>query len=224
MEFTTVGGLLLWGAVVGLDLATIAQVMIARPLVAGVVAGWIIGDVQAGLIVGAILELFALEVLPFGAARYPDYGLGAVAAAATAGGAPGVFGIGIGVAVGLLIAYLGEVAIQLVRQRTAADVVSCRKVIDSGDFRVIYRLHLRGILRDAARAIALTGLGLLLAAAVRIAMPVGVRGAVLLGAVAMGVGLGTTLVSGTRIAQDGRRGLVWLAAGLLAGVAWVVVR
>lgn len=224
MEFTTVGGLLLWGAVVGLDLATIAQVMIARPLVAGVVAGWIIGDVQTGLIVGAILELFALEVLPFGAARYPDYGLGAVAAAATAGGAPGVFGIGIGVGVGLLIAYLGEIAIQLVRQRTAADVVSRREVIDSGDVSVIYRLHLRGIVRDAARAIALTGLGLLLATAVRIAMPVSVRGAVLLGAVAMGVGLGTTLVSGTRIARDTRGGLLWLAAGLLAGVAWVVVR
>ena len=224
MEFTTVGGLLLWGAVVGLDLATIAQVMIARPLVAGVVAGWIIGDVQAGLIVGAILELFALEVLPFGAARYPDYGLGAVAAAATAGGAPGVLGIGIGVAVGLLIAYLGEIAIQLIRQRTAADVVSRREVIDSGDVRVIYRLHFGGIVRDAARAIALTGVGLLLAAAVRIAMPVSVRGAVLLGAVAMGVGLGTTLVSGTMIARDARGGLVWLAAGLLAGVAWVVVR
>jgi mannose/fructose/N-acetylgalactosamine-specific phosphotransferase system component IIC len=224
MEFTTVGGLMLWGAVVGLDLATIAQVMIARPLVAGVVAGWIIGDVQAGLIVGAILELFALEVLPFGAARYPDYGLGAVAAAATAGGAPGVFGIGTGVAVGLLIAYLGEIAIQLVRQRTAVDVARHREVIDSGDIRVIYRLHLRGIVRDAARAIALTGLGLLLAAGVRIAMPLDVRGTVLLSAVAMGVGLGTTLVSGTKIARDARGGLVWLAAGLLAGVAWVVVR
>ena len=72
MEFTAMGGLMVWGALVGLDLATLAQVMIARPLVAGVVAGLIVGDVQSGLIVGAVLELFAMEVLPFGAARYPD--------------------------------------------------------------------------------------------------------------------------------------------------------
>jgi hypothetical protein len=128
------------------------------------------------------------------------------------------------VAVGLVIAHLGEIAIQFVRQRTAVDVARRREVIDSGDVRVIYSLHLRGIVRDAARAIALTGLGLLIAAGVRITMPLDVRGTVLLSAVAMGVGLGTTLVSGTKIARDARGGLVWLAAGLLAGVAWVVVR
>ena len=32
MEFATAGWLLLWGTVVGLDLAVVAQVMVARPL------------------------------------------------------------------------------------------------------------------------------------------------------------------------------------------------
>ncbi len=222
MEFTTMGGLVVWGTLVGLDLATLAQVMIARPIVAGVVAGWIVGDAQSGLIVGAILELFAMEVLPFGAARYPDYGLGAVAAAATAAGAPDVFGIGIAVAVGLVIAYVGEMSIQFVRQRTTVDIHRHRDVIDSGDVRVIYRLHRRGVLRDFGRAASLTAVGLILAVAVRATIPVTLRGAVVLSAVAIGVGLGTTFVSGVRIARDARHGWIWLVSGLVAGVVWVV--
>jgi mannose/fructose/N-acetylgalactosamine-specific phosphotransferase system component IIC len=224
MEFATVGWLLLWGTAVGLDLATVAQVMVARPLVAAAVAGWIVGDVQTGLIVGAVLELFALEVLPFGAARYPDYGVGAVSAVATAAGAPGMLGIGVGVAVGLVVAYLGEIAIQLVRQQTAMDVKRRREAIDSGDVHTITRAHLRGIRRDAQRALGLAGLGLLIATVVRAAPPVTVRGAVLLSTVAMGVGLGTTVLSGVRIARHARGGWVWLAAGLVVGTAWVVVR
>ncbi len=222
MEFTTMGGLLVWGTLVGLDLVTIAQVMIARPIVAGVVAGWIVGDAQSGLIVGAILELFAMEVLPFGAARYPDYGLGAVAASVTAAGAPDVFGIGIAVAVGLVIAYLGEMSIQFVRQRNTLDIQRHRDAIDSGDVRVIYRLHRRGVLRDFGRAASLTAGGLILAAAVSATIPITLRGAVVLSAVAIGVGLGTTFVSGVRIARDARRGWIWLVSGLVAGAVWVV--
>ncbi len=224
MEFATAGWLLLWGTVVGLDLATVAQVMVARPMVAAAVAGWIVGDVQAGLIIGAVLELFALEVLPFGAARYPDYGVGAVAAVATAAGAPGLLGVGMGIAVGLVVAYLGEIAIQLVRQQTAMDVQRRREAIDSGDVNAIYRTHLRGIRRDAQRALGLAGLGLLIATVVRHTAQVTLGGAVLLSAVAMGVGLGTTFVSGLRIARHAHGGWVWLVTGLLAGVAWVVVR
>ncbi len=222
MEFTTMGGLMVWGTLVSLDLATLAQIMIARPIVAGVVAGWILGDVQSGLIVGAILELFAMEVLPFGAARYPDYGLGAVAASATAAGAPDVFGIGVAVAVGLVIAFLGETTIQLVRQRTTIDIQRHRDLIDAGDVRVIYRLHRRGMLRDFGRAVSLTAVGLVLAAAVRATVPITLRGAVVLSAVAIGVGLGTMFVSGVRIARDGRHGWIWLVSGLVAGAVWAV--
>ena len=222
MEFTAMGGLMVWGTIVGLDLATLAQVMIARPIVAGVVAGWIVGDVQSGLIVGAVLELFAMEVLPFGAARYPDYGLGAVAASATAAGAPDVFGIGIAVAVGLVIASLGETSIQFVRQRTTVDIQRHRDAIDAGDVRVIYRLHWRGVLRDFGRAVSLTAVGLILSAIVRGTVPVTLRGAVVLSAVAIGVGLGTTFISGVRIAGGARHGWIWLVSGLVAGAAWVV--
>ena len=61
-----------------------------------------------------------------------------------------------------------------------------------------------------------------MAAAVRATMPVTVRGAVVLTAVAIGVGLGTTFVSGVRVARFGPRGWIWLASGLVAGAVWVV--
>jgi PTS system mannose-specific IIC component len=81
-ELTLVSGLLLvgWGTLVALDLVSVPQAMIARPIVAGAVAGWMCGDLDAGLRVGLLFELFALDVLPVGAVRYPDYGPATVVA------------------------------------------------------------------------------------------------------------------------------------------------
>lgn len=147
----TLAWLLLWGTVVGLDLVSVGQVMIARPLVAGTVAGAIAGDPVGGATVGAVLELFALDVLPVGAARYPDYGLGAVAAAATAAGAPGALGTGVGVCVGLAVAYLGEVGIRAVRGLNTADVRYRREALDAGDSAAVRGTQLRGLMRDTVR-------------------------------------------------------------------------
>lgn len=224
MEPNTAIGLVLWGTLVGLDLASIGQVMINRPLVAGTVAGAILGDAQAGLMVGVILELFALEVLPFGAARYPDYGLGAVAAAAVVVGAPGLFGLGLGVVVGLVVAYAGEMGVQLVRRRTSADVRRHQTALDAGDVSTIYRVHFRGIGRDALRAAGLTALGIGLASITRIVHPTTVRTAVVLSSVAIGVGLGTALLGGVRMARGNRARRAWFATGIVVGTIWVVVR
>ena len=53
--------LLIWGSLVALDLVSLPQAMFSRPLVAGTVAGWIAGDVEAGLRTGVLFELFALD-------------------------------------------------------------------------------------------------------------------------------------------------------------------
>ena len=70
--------MVLLGAVLGLDVVSFPQAMISRPLVAATLAGWLAGNAAAGLLVGATLELFALETLPFGASRYPEWGSAAV--------------------------------------------------------------------------------------------------------------------------------------------------
>ncbi|HEY8468064.1 MAG TPA: PTS sugar transporter subunit IIC [Longimicrobiales bacterium] len=72
----------LWGGLVGLDAASFPQIMISRPLVAATVTGLIAGRPADGLALGIVLEAFALLTLPVGAARYPESGTAAVAAAA----------------------------------------------------------------------------------------------------------------------------------------------
>ena len=68
----------LLGGLLGLDVVSFPQAMISRPLVAATIAGWLIGDSATGLLVGAALELIALDTLPFGASRYPEWGSAAV--------------------------------------------------------------------------------------------------------------------------------------------------
>lgn len=216
-------GLLAWGVVVGLDLVSVAQVMVARPFVAGTVAGLITGDPGVGVMVGITLELFALDLLPVGAARYPDYGPASVAAVATASGAPGVLGLGPAVAVGLLVAYAGEFSLQVVRQLNSTDARRHRAPLDAGELPVIRRVHLLGILRDTLRVLAVTALGLALAGAVRRWLPLGIRGAILVATVAVGAALAVGATGALRLAGRGS-GRAWLAAGFVLAVVWLVAR
>lgn len=71
-----------WGGLVGVDATSFAQLMLSRPLVAAPVTAAFYGRPLEGLVLGMILELFALPILPIGAARYPESGTAAVAATA----------------------------------------------------------------------------------------------------------------------------------------------
>src|SRR3989449_7409346 len=66
--------LLLWGTLVGLDLVSVPQMMIARPIVAGPIAGAMLGDLGAGLPMGVLLAPFQYDLIPLGAAPYPECG------------------------------------------------------------------------------------------------------------------------------------------------------
>lgn len=68
------------GGWVGLDGTSFPQLMISRPLVAGALAGWVVGAPAEGVLLGAILEAFHLAILPIGAARYPETGTATAAA------------------------------------------------------------------------------------------------------------------------------------------------
>src|SRR5207245_2905761 len=110
--------LLAWGTLVGLDLVSVPQMMIARPLVAGPIAGAMLGDVATGLQLGVLFELFQYDILPMGATRYPEYGpatVAAVSAALAAGTAgtlrlvgrgPGLRWFAAGVVGGTVVAWL----------------------------------------------------------------------------------------------------------------------
>ncbi len=72
------------GGVISLDVMTIWQVMISRPLVTAPIIGWLCGDMWVGLVIGIILELIWINILPLGAVIPPDVSAAAIMATAQA--------------------------------------------------------------------------------------------------------------------------------------------
>jgi PTS system mannose-specific IIC component len=215
--------LVIWGTIVGLDLVSVPQAMVARPVVAGTVAGWLAGDVDAGLRLGVLFELFALDVLPVGAVRYPDYGPATVVAVALASDSPWQISLGFSAALGLALAVLGGFGLQLVRRANARAIQHRAAALAAGESSAIRRLQYGSLLRDAARGAVLTGLGLVCAwLLARYAWP-DPSTALGLTLVAVGCGLSAVIGGALRSAGRGPR-LRWLGAGALVGLLGAALR
>jgi len=215
--------LVIWGTLVGLDLVSVPQAMIARPVIAGAVAGWLAGDVEAGLRVGVLFELFALDVLPVGAVRYPDYGPATVAATALAADSPWQFALGLSAALGLAIAVLGGFTLQLVRRANARAIQHRTAALAAGESGAIRRLQYGSLMRDAARGAGLTALGLACAWALGRYAWLDRSTALGLTLVAVGCGLSAVIGGALRSAGRGPR-LRWLGAGALVGLLAAALR
>ena len=225
MSLESLIALLGWGTLVGVDLVSVPQMMIARPIVAGTVAGAILGDFEAGLKLGVVFELLQYDILPVGAVRYPEYGPATVAAVATAHAAVGALGLGLGAVVGLVTGLVGGVSMHLLRRINSRIVNEASGVLESGDPRALLRLHVGGMLRDFARAALVTALGLAFAWSVPPALA-GVltpRGAIVLAVAAVAAALAAGAAGTLRLVGRGPN-LAWFAAGLGGGVvvvAWL---
>jgi PTS system mannose-specific IIC component len=214
--------LLLWGTLVGLDLVSVPQAMISRPLVAGTVAGALAGDVEAGLRIGVLFELFALDVLPVGAARYPDYGPATVSAVALGVGTPWQLGLGISTGFGLVLAVLGGWSLLIVRRWNARAIQRRAAALAAGESSAIRWLQYGGLARDALRGFILTLTGLVLASTISESIRLDRQSAVAFTLVAIGSGLAAAISGTVRGAGRGNR-LKWLVAGLAAGIVLVVL-
>lgn len=216
--------LLAWGIVVGLDLVSVPQAMLARPIVVGTVAGVILGDVEAGLRVGVLLELFALDVLPVGASWYPDYGPATVGATAYAAGMSGwESSLGIACAIGLAVGLLGGASLQWLRHRVVRDLNARSGELAAGRSAAIRGLQYRSIARDAVRSALLTLVALALAEAAARWLALDPRTEQTLSLVAVGCGLAAVIGGALRSAGRGAR-MRWFVAGaagtaLLLGIA-----
>jgi len=215
--------LLVWGTVVALDLVSVPQAMLSRPLVVGTVAGWLVGDVEAGLRVGVVLELFALDVLPIGAVRYPDYGPATVAAVALAAGAPWELGLGLSVGLALVLAALGGWSLQAVRRRNAHAIQHRAAALAAGESGAIRRLQYGSLFRDAMRGAGLTAFGLACAWVLGHYAWLDRSTALGLTLVAVGCGLSAVIGGALRGAGRGPR-LRWLGAGALVGLLAAALR
>ena len=221
-EFPLVS-LLVWGTIVGLDLASMLQGLFNRPLVAGAVAGVILNDPMAGLRIGLALELFALDVLPVGASRYPDYGAATVAAVALGAGQAWTAALGPSVLLGLVLAHFGGLTTVLHRRVTAWALARAETALDRGDPGIASKVHLVGLLADLARSAALAAIGLLAAALLTRAPQLDVATQRALAIVVVAGGFVAVIGGALRRAGTARR-MVWLAGGMAIGVLGLALR
>ncbi len=211
--------LLAWGIIAGLDQVSVLQGLLSRPLVAGTVAGAIIGDLEGGIRIGAVLELFALDILPVGASRYPDFGGASVAAVTLGAGEPWPLGLGPSVLLGLVLASIGGWSLVLNRRITAWALHRHAAALDQGDPGVARHIHALGLLVDLGRSAAMMGLGLGTAAlALRFGPRLDVPTARALGLVVILGGL-SAMVGGALRRAGTRRRFGWLLGGAAAGLA-----
>jgi mannose/fructose/N-acetylgalactosamine-specific phosphotransferase system component IIC len=107
--------LTLWAIFCIFDVLGPTLIYASRPLIAGTVAGLIIGDLTLGMAVGATLELTALGIYTYGGATIPDYTTGAIVGTALAHASSGDFthqlsiGITVGIPAALLLTALDPV-------------------------------------------------------------------------------------------------------------------
>src|SRR4029450_3142399 len=142
----------LWGMLAGIDLVSFPQAMLGRPLAASTATGLLLGDVATGLRIGILLECYALDVLPVGAARYPDYGPAAVTAVFAATLVPGQDLTGLAVMLGLVMALVGGHGMELQRRFNGRLVQRAAPALAEGDARALARLQGMGLLADAFRS------------------------------------------------------------------------
>ena len=148
----------LLAGVIGLDVVSFPQAMVSRPIVAATLGGAFVGAPVAGLVCGAALECLALEALPVGASRYPEWGsasvvAGAVAATgATAGVMPQAGAFAVAVALGIATAWLGGLSMITHRQIIAGFARPRLGQLAAGNRNTVVGLQVFGMTLDLVRA------------------------------------------------------------------------
>ncbi|HYU52864.1 MAG TPA: PTS sugar transporter subunit IIC, partial [Gemmatimonadaceae bacterium] len=143
----------LLGALLGLDVVSFPQAMVSRPIVAATLAGSFVGNPPAGLLIGVVLEMIALDTLPFGASRYPEWGSAAVVGgalfAAQPAGMPGA--LPASTLAALLTASISGWSMVVLRRTIAGRLERSRDRIEDGSRDALLSLHLSGMSLDLLR-------------------------------------------------------------------------
>ena len=225
----SVGDLLplaLLGGLLGLDVVSFPQAMLSRPIVAGTAAGLLLGDAGSGLLLGAVLELIALETLPFGASRYPEWGSAAVTGGAIFvqhAAAPGALALAM---VGALAtAMVSGWSMVKIREMNAHWARRHRGGLDAGSRGTVIGLQLFGMTADFFRGAILTALAYgLMTPLMRTALGVWGFDARISRAAAVAVAASVALAAAWKVlhATPGARWLFGLgfAAGIVMLATW----
>ena len=136
----------------GLDRVALVQSMISRPLVAGPLAGLVLGNPLVGLEAGMLLELLWLGRLPVGAAIPPDdtqVTIGATVLALSLEAVPGFHGgmplVILCVLTAIPLGKFGQIFDRLARSANDRLASAAEKALASGDQAAVERIHLMGL-------------------------------------------------------------------------------
>lgn len=223
LPFAVLGGLL------GLDVVSFPQAMLSRPVVAATIAGAFAGSALEGLLLGAIVELFALEMLAVGASRYPEWG-----SASVVGG--GIFAAGAveqpiapmlaaSVAATLLVGWVGGWSMFGLRKLNGVLARRALPALERGERKAVLRLQITGLTTDFVRGALLAGLGIAALAplAARVGASTGVSYTAFLVAV-WGLALAAAVSAFWGIIRGASGAAWWLLGGLAVGALVLVVR
>ncbi|HEX7594708.1 MAG TPA: PTS sugar transporter subunit IIC [Gemmatimonadaceae bacterium] len=143
----------LLGALLGLDVVSFPQAMVSRPIVAATLAGAFIGNPPAGLLIGVVLEMIALDTLPFGASRYPEWGsAGVVGGALFAAQPPSMPGaLPASLLAALLTASISGWSMVVLRRLIASRLERTRDRMEEGSRDALLSLHISGMSMDLLR-------------------------------------------------------------------------
>lgn len=153
----------LLGGVLGMDVVTFPQAMISRPIVAATAAGVFIGNAPAGLTMGAVLELLALEMLPFGASRYPEWGSASVVGGSLYAAHPGdpAGALAASLFAALVTALVSGKSMVSLRRFNASLATRSRDALLGGSRDAVNGLQLFGLTADLVRGFLVTLLAML---------------------------------------------------------------
>jgi len=148
----------LLGALLGLDVVSFPQAMISRPIVASTAAGSFIGNPPAGLLIGVVLEMIALDTLPFGASRYPEWGSAGVVGGAIFASQPESMPGALPAAMlaALLTASISGWSMVVLRRAIASRLERTRDALEDGSRNALFSLHLTGMTLDLLRGFLVT--------------------------------------------------------------------
>lgn len=143
----------LLGALLGLDVVSFPQAMVSRPIVAATLAGAFIGNPPAGLLIGVVLEMIALDTLPFGASRYPEWGSAGVVGGALFAAQPPMMpgALPASLLAALLTASISGWSMVLLRRLIALRLEQTRDRMEEGSRDALLSLHISGMSMDLLR-------------------------------------------------------------------------
>lgn len=211
------------GGVLGMDAVSWPQVMVSRPLVSAAIGGWLLGDIASGMLIGAVLEVYALRYPPFGAARYPDTGPAGLVAGAgfAATGGRAFEAMLVALVIGWSLGWIGSVTVH-VRRRLNERMMSPTLQL-AADPALLEQRHRIAIWLDGLRGAVLVAAFLVPALLVTsLAASSFTSSFRSWSAAALGLGIAASAGAAARTAAFGVRGWPLLVLGAILGVLLVV--